>query len=304
MAFILADIIGGIVRHQGLMKQRARKPFETTAYGQELKQKGEKGTVDVEGRVGRYAGDVYGQAARTTAETRGRLYARGMGGSMAGQRALNEPGMQAAGMVAGERGRLEEANEQTRQSARDLYGRLSTEWDEQRRQEQKAIDQARQENISGSLIGAAGSAVNLGVGAITGGLGGAGMAGAMKGLGKTALAQVPAGAAYLAEKAAQTKMQQDMLNKEAEMGMETQQKKELMGLEHGYKMDELSVKKTGAEPPPGIHMFDNERQFEWMRQNDYTPEEMEKQEKIWMNKKEAALNKRNRLFRLHGYSTE
>jgi hypothetical protein len=120
-----------------------------------------------------------------------------MAGSIATQRTLAQPGMQAAELIGRERSNLESMNDETRQRAQQAYAQSAGQWDEQRRLEQEKINQMRRDNSTGALISAGTSALGLAAGGALGYMSGA--AGAAQGIaGQTAIKGMFGGAAKAA----------------------------------------------------------------------------------------------------------
>jgi hypothetical protein len=133
--------------------------LENTAYGKELQRQASEGRYspsaisEMTGKVSRQAGN---QANYQSVRTKGNLISRGMGNSIAGQRLLSEPYTAAAETVSDYRGGLETANEASKVSAREKYGQLKY-------QEQQNRAMAMGDAKAG-LWGGLGSAVASGVG--------------------------------------------------------------------------------------------------------------------------------------------
>lgn len=121
------------------------KPFRSTAEGKYLQEVGREGAISsqtqgiIAGRVGRDAGNVAGQRV---SRLRGFLQARGMGGSIAGARLLDQPLQDYQRTVADTRENVTLQNEQTKTNAKMQFAQKSNQYDEVRRQDQnQAIQQ-------------------------------------------------------------------------------------------------------------------------------------------------------------------
>jgi hypothetical protein len=132
------------------------KTFGSTARGKYLKKTMKTGQYSPEMRsaiVGR-TGAAAGQAAQeNTARIRGYLQARGMGNSLAGTRALAEPGLEQQRITGNAARDIEIENEASKARAKDDYGRESLSYGEARRQQMMGNNQ----ELIGGLVGASGS---------------------------------------------------------------------------------------------------------------------------------------------------
>ena len=139
----------------------AKKPprFETTAHGLELAKQKTQGIYSpaAESRIMGQAGAKAGAVAQNQkADIMGYLTARGMGNSIAGTRALAEPGLKTQEILADKAASLTAENEASKVKAADEYAQGVNWYAEARRQ---AGNQAT-EGLIGGLAGAAGSAVS------------------------------------------------------------------------------------------------------------------------------------------------
>ncbi len=141
-----------------LAKYATRKKtpsFEGTKYGKYLRRIGEEGRFSpgerstMLGQVSSRAGNV---AQQERAGIRGYLENRGMGRSIAGTRALNEPGLERMRTVSGATERIELENERSKEAALEEYERARYGSQMQMAGEER---QAKSE-LWGGLAGAAG----------------------------------------------------------------------------------------------------------------------------------------------------
>lgn len=142
----------------GYATRKKRRPFRSTAYGQELQRVGREGLYPSTIRskmVGLRGMREGGIASTERARTRGGLVAGGIPpGSIAGRAPLAEPGLR-MGRRLGEYGtQLDIESELGAQRARERYGIAETQWEEAGRLEG---EQAKRE-----LFGGIGRAVGLG----------------------------------------------------------------------------------------------------------------------------------------------
>ena len=101
--------------------------FANTQYGQQLKTQGEQGiySPDTQSKMlsetTRMAGNI---ASGRIASTRGYLASRGMGTSIAGVRALDQPVQDVQRQVSEQANQLQIANEQSKIAARERYAEM------------------------------------------------------------------------------------------------------------------------------------------------------------------------------------
>lgn len=150
-----AQLGTGIFRHQQLMKQQARPKFENTEYGKWLQRVRTQGAISPEQRS-----MMMGQVGRET----GTAAALGKSAYLAQGRAERGRSISLAGGAAkfdlartremGEAARdIEAKNLASKAEAEEMFARVGSEWNETRRQEKQALAAARQENITGTLVG-------------------------------------------------------------------------------------------------------------------------------------------------------
>lgn len=152
-ALALAGLGGGIAKHQALMKQRARPAYDKTEEGRWLQNRMMKGGFDVSQRLQPFATDVFTRTGEEQAGAQGRFVRSGMEQSGAASQMIAKIGMEGTGQVGRERGRLTDINQQIMDEARGRYSSNKTQWNEERRREQQALDVARRENIVSTITG-------------------------------------------------------------------------------------------------------------------------------------------------------
>jgi hypothetical protein len=131
------------------------KTFGSTGRGKYLKETMKTGQYSPEMRsaiVGRTSAAAGQAAQENTARIRGYLQARGMGNSLAGTRALAEPGLEQQRIVGNAARDIEIENEASKARAKEDYGREATGYAQARREQILRNNQELAEELLGAGV--------------------------------------------------------------------------------------------------------------------------------------------------------
>jgi len=151
---------GSAVLKWGMGRLNKPPTFGKTARGQYLKKTMAEGQYNpamrsaIVGKTGAAAGQV---AQQGTARIRGYLQARGMGNSIAGARALAEPGLEQQRIVSGAARDIEIENEASKARAKEDYGYESTGYSAARREQMTRNNQELIGGLASAGVGYAGA---------------------------------------------------------------------------------------------------------------------------------------------------
>ena len=140
-----------------MKKQRMAQQAANKKYAAGLSREAQQGGIDVMGRMAGLRGDVMGQARESSLNVRGDMMRRGMEGSIAGVSAVNKPFQQGTKVLAGERMKLEMANEETKRQARQQLNQFNPQSSTADAQAKAEIEQAKATKSANLWKGIAGA---------------------------------------------------------------------------------------------------------------------------------------------------